>query len=203
MKELFAALSKAQSKFQPIKKDQKGYNYKYADINAILEMIRPVLCEYGLMIVQMPIEKNGELQLRTLIGHESGEKISFCTPIMLENSKGMNRAQSFGSAVSYTRRYSLVSALGLEMEDDDGKASAALNTPQKQPISKPGLISEPQRKRLFALSKGLEESKIKDVLAKEGFESSKDISIEKYDKICQKLQNLSELKKASQPATDS
>jgi len=200
MKELFAALSKAQAEFKPVKKDSKGYNYKYADINAILEIVRPALSKHGLSIIQMPTMDEGRNVLRTLISHESGDKISFCTPIFKETAKNMNEAQSYGSAISYTRRYALVSCLSLEMEDDDGKGAGQIknkytsNTNQK--TTSANLISEPQRKRLFALAKNLNENEIKTILKKHGLESSKEITKNNYEKICIEIEDASELKKA-------
>ena len=203
MKSLFAALAKAQSEFKPIKKDQKGYNYKYADINSILEVIRPILSKHEIAIVQMPIFDNDRLVLQTLMAHSSGESIEFKTPILLEESKGMNKAQSFGSATSYARRYALVSCLSLEMEDDDGrgagtyKPSISMNSPSAS------TISEPQKKRLFALAKNLSKTEVETILKKHGFESSKDITRDAYEKICLAVQTASEMKNASAQVANS
>lgn len=59
-------------------------------------------------------------------------------------------------------------------------------------------ISDPQRKRLFALAKGNTE-KIKEVIAKYGYEHTKDIKKEDYEKICKEVE-LKEEKENAQGA---
>jgi len=52
------------------------------------------------------------------------------------------------------------------------------------------LISEAQRKRLFALAKGHNEL-LKDVISKYGYESTKDIRKADYEKICDEIEKAS------------
>lgn len=188
---LFTALSKAQGSFATIKKDRKGvYGNTYADINDVLAEIRPILAENNLFVVQLPEGSHDDLYLKTIIGHVSGEFLSFKTPMILEKKN----AQGFGSALTYVRRYSLVSALGLETDDDDGQIASqstpkiAAHSPKKSPkIQNKILISEAQRKRLYALAKGVSETEVKAIIKEYGYESSKDIQVKDYELICQKV----------------
>lgn len=209
-KNLFSALSKAQGEFKAISKDRKGYNYNYADINDVLAEIRPILSKHGLFVMQMPQGDTQNLFMQTLIGHISGESIMFNTPMIVEK---MN-AQGYGSGLTYIRRYALVAALGLECDDDDGSASLSTsnrpNPPQaKTSQARPGqapvkkkLISEPQRKRMYAIAKNVPESDVKAILKDQGYESSKDVEIHDYDIICKRLEMVAEVVAASQKQKD-
>jgi hypothetical protein len=66
--------------------------------------------------------------------------------------------------------------------------------PPKEPEQKPAiasaLISEPQRKRLFAIANksGIPDADVKLILAEYGYESSKDIAWVKYDEIVKRVE---------------
>jgi hypothetical protein len=47
-----------------------------------------------------------------------------------------NNAQGFGSALTYARRYALVTAFGVPVEDDDGNAAAKAPPQRKEPAAK-------------------------------------------------------------------
>jgi len=115
--EIYKKLAKAISELPAMKKDTKGYNYKYFDINQILEKIKPVFEKHGLYILQPLTNVNGKPAIKTVIvDTESGETIEETFPF-LDNSD----PQKQGSTITYYRRYALQSFLGLESEDDDGK----------------------------------------------------------------------------------
>jgi hypothetical protein len=71
--------------------------------------------KHGLGFTQL---LNGS-DLVTIIFHsESGEKLESSTPIPLVQLKGMNDYQSFGSGITYFRRYCLSAMLGLVTDKD-------------------------------------------------------------------------------------
>lgn len=107
-------------------KDTKGFNYKYFDINQLLEKLQPLLEEQKLVVTQPIIDG----KVRTVI--TDLESIGTDPTIFseLELPKDV-KPQDIGSAITYYRRYTLVSLLALEAEDDDGKSAstqAGLNT---------------------------------------------------------------------------
>lgn len=122
IKELAAAMSKAQGEIKGALKDQNNpfFKSKYADLGSVVEAIRAPLTKYGLSYVQLtePSEKE-EVRVETVILHASGEWIS--STLALPVSKG--DAQGFGSALTYARRYGLSAAFGVAPEDDDGNAA--------------------------------------------------------------------------------
>lgn len=114
---LFAALSRLQGTMQAVQKKNHGHRHRYADINAVLETILPLLSENGLCITQLPhTDDAGNQRLMTILGHSSGQWISSSMKILHDPTD----IQSLGGSITYQRRYALVSILGIEQEDDDG-----------------------------------------------------------------------------------
>lgn len=116
MKNLYKALLDFQQEVPNIFKNSTGYNYKFADLGEINEIIKPLLKKYGLGYVQ-PIDGS---TIKTIIFHaESGESIESSANIPQGvQLKGMNDFQVLGSAITYLRRYSLSSMLGLVTDED-------------------------------------------------------------------------------------
>lgn len=104
-------------KDQKAKAEGKFAGYNYADINSILEMLKPILAAESLAIMQPIALVDGHMMVRTLIvDTETGESVEFdgaACPV-----KG--DPQALGSAITYFRRYGIVSLFGLEAADDDG-----------------------------------------------------------------------------------
>lgn len=129
MVEIAKALIKAQSEMSDAKKTAQNPFLKksYADLNAIREAVIPVLNENKIAVLQPMVEINGEIYIKTLLLHESGESIESLTKVVVSKQ---NDAQSQGSGITYARRYGLQSLLNVGAVDDDGiKASAP--APQK------------------------------------------------------------------------
>lgn len=97
-------------------------NYSYAELSAILDLVRPAMLRHGLTIVQTTEYSSGELILKTRILHESGEFLEGSWPLPV-NAK----AQEIGSAITYSRRYTICAMLGLQADsDDDGEQAKAV-----------------------------------------------------------------------------
>jgi hypothetical protein len=95
--------------------------YKYADLTSVIEAIKPALIAHGLFFTQRPQPSEGGVTIETVIGHANGEELSLGSLFVPANK---NDAQGFGSALTYARRYALVTAFGVPVEDDDGNAAA-------------------------------------------------------------------------------
>ena len=106
---------------------------KYATIESVLETIEQPLKERGLGFVQCPMETG----LKTIVFSEDDTNtIESFIPYI-----GATDMQKLGSAITYARRYALVSMFGLEQEDDDGNL-ASNKTSQKTPPIKNYSIQE-------------------------------------------------------------
>lgn len=117
---LHKALAKAQSEFPLIKKEDSNpfFKSKYAGLPSVLEVVLPKLHKNGLYLVQTPVSEGERIGVKTEIIHaESGESVAGSFTMALAK----NDPQGAGSAITYARRYALVSMLGLNVdEDDDG-----------------------------------------------------------------------------------
>lgn len=120
--ELLAALLKARPAFQTPKRTRTGQagqgKYKYADLDAVIEAVTPVLTENGLLLVNlMDRDESGAHVLIARLYHTSGQWMESRYPVH-ENERG-SASQKFGSGVTYARRYALSALLGIASEDDD------------------------------------------------------------------------------------
>ena len=115
------ALAKAQSKISSAVRDSVNPHYKskYADLASIWNACRSALTENGISVTQWPIHsEDGRLHLVTRLAH-AGEWMrgTFSIPAAKQD------AQSFGSAITYIKRFSLAAAVGIAPDDDDGEAA--------------------------------------------------------------------------------
>lgn len=133
MSESIANLAKAQAKVQAeakdLMEDANGYNYKYVSLPKLLQYARPLLTKHGISFIQMP-KGVDTIGLETIFMHESGEWISNSIELPVAELGSMNMYQSAGSAITYLRRYSLASFLGIASDTDNdasGKISKVIN----------------------------------------------------------------------------
>ena len=121
------ALVKAQSEMGNAVKDSKNPFFKssYADLNSIREASLPVLNKHGISVLQPTTVIEGRLYVETLLLHESGEFISGLYEVVVGKQ---NDPQALGSAISYSRRYSLQSMINIGAEDNDAEG-ATVRTP--------------------------------------------------------------------------
>jgi hypothetical protein len=100
----------------------------YADINALLDAVEPILLENGLLLLQ-PIQGNNVCT--QIIDIDSGAMIESCMELPSNLTP-----QQLGSAVTYYRRYTLQSSLSLQAIDDDANtAEQAVKQPVKETLS--------------------------------------------------------------------
>ena len=122
MKQIATALVKAQKAFGPALKTSTNPHFKsrYADLSACVEAVIEGLNANGIALVQQLSECNDGVIVETIFLHESGETFN-CGKLHIPAVK--HDAQGYGSALTYARRYSLMSACGIAPEDDDGNAA--------------------------------------------------------------------------------
>ena len=136
MKHLFKALAAFQQEVKPIFKGTKGYGYSYADLPTIFDKINPLLQKHGLGFTQLINTHEEDNYLNTIIFHvESGETLESNTLIPQVNLKNMNDYQSFGSGVSYFRRYCISSCLGLVTDKDTDAAGEQVPVVKKEKLN--------------------------------------------------------------------
>ena len=106
------------------------FKSKYADLTSVIEALKPALIANGLFFTQRCEPSENGVTIETVIGHAGGEELSLGKLFVPANKQD---AQGFGSALTYARRYALVTAFGVPVEDDDGNA-ASRAAPARQAI---------------------------------------------------------------------
>jgi hypothetical protein len=135
MNKIAAALVKAQKGFAPALKTNTNPHFKskYADLSACVEAVIDSLNDAGIALIQPCHECDNGVTVETLFVHESGETMSggkIHVPAAKQDPQG------YGSALTYARRYGLMSACGIAPEDDDGNAASKPAPRQKAESAK-------------------------------------------------------------------
>jgi hypothetical protein len=131
LKDLFAALAKAQAEMQTaeLSAENPYFKNRYADLAAIVKASRPALTNNGLSIVQQLLtDAEGNNTLHTLLGHNSGQWIE--SRIRIVPPK--NDVQSMGSYITYLRRYSIAALCGIVASDEDDDGQLAMPQDREQ-----------------------------------------------------------------------
>lgn len=128
IKDISAALSAFQGSLEQPKLEKEvkvktrtgsEYKFKYADLSACVRAAAPALKEHGLSVSQ--IINDGKLI--TLLSHTSGQW--FKSELLLPAQSA--DYQSFGSAITYLKRYSYCAILGIVADTDDDANMACGN----------------------------------------------------------------------------
>ncbi len=98
------------------------FKSKYADLASVVDAIKPILAKHGLAFTQGTEPSEGGVVVETFVWSADSEPHSLGKLYVPANKQD---AQGFGSALTYARRYSLMTAFGVPAEDDDGNAAAA------------------------------------------------------------------------------
>ena len=116
---IYKKLFEAKKEIGKISKDSTNpfYKSKYFDINTLLEHLEPILESHGLLLIQ-PIQDN---KICTLILDKDNPEDCVRSEIVLAANVD---PQKKGIEITYYRRYTLVSLLCLQSEDDDGNGLA-------------------------------------------------------------------------------
>jgi len=117
------------------KKNAAGNYGKYANLEELLNVTRPLLSAASLALVQEPVSgDDGAVGVHTRLIHSSGGEIdfgSYTVPLAKHDAQGA------GSAITYTRRYAIASIFGLAQEDDDGEGAKSAPSSASAPRSAP------------------------------------------------------------------
>lgn len=160
MPSLVVALTKALAELEGVKKNKENPHLKnkYPDLSSAIEAIQPIAA-HGLWYRQVSKRDPDGALIETFYIHESGDELSAGETFVPAAKKD---PQGFGSALTYCRRYALLTAFGLAPEDDDGEAAAQSYRKQNQASGRdpakaeesrdePSRITKPQWSKIVAL----------------------------------------------------
>jgi hypothetical protein len=120
---LAAAILSVNKVVRIVTHDTQGYNYTYASLSTVLQTIDEPLLKAGIAIIQFPCSSTGSIGVVTRLVHApSGEWIEGAFLMPIPHLKGTNVTQNAGAAITYARRYAIVSVLGLVAEADTDAA---------------------------------------------------------------------------------
>lgn len=118
-------LIKARSEIQPPKKEGTNPHFRsrYVTLEGCIEAVTQPLANNGLFLSQQVGSNELGSFVETKIYHKdySGWFIESTVPLVLAK----NDMQGLGSAITYARRYGIMSLLNLPSEDDDANQSTA------------------------------------------------------------------------------
>jgi len=123
-KNIATALAAAQAEMGRALKNAANPHFKsrYADLASVTEACLPALNRHGIAVIQPTVDDETGRYVKTVLIHgPSGETLECRVPLIVQK----NDMQGYGSAVTYARRYGLMSMAGIAPEDDDGNAAAA------------------------------------------------------------------------------
>lgn len=120
---LYSAFVRAQKKFGKALKTSQNPHFKsrYADLGAVTEAVIDALHSEGFALTQKTSKDVDGILIHTHLLHESGHLLDL-GELWMPSVK--NDPQGFGSAMTYCRRYSLMAAMGIAPEDDDGNLAS-------------------------------------------------------------------------------
>jgi hypothetical protein len=98
------------------------FGSNFATYNAVQEAITPTLDMLGMLVIQAPMILDGANVLNTKIYLADNPSDMIESNLPLLTPKG--DMQQLGGALTYARRYSLLSLFGLATEDDDGNQAS-------------------------------------------------------------------------------
>lgn len=175
------------------------FKSKYADITAVIEAIKPALIKHDLYFTQHPEPSDRGVTIETWLHHAGGDSLSLGKLYVPANKQD---AQGFGSALTYARRYALVTAFGVPTEDDDGNAAA--KSQKEAPASMPAEV----RDRIIQLCEAVGGNQSGQICKAYGVEAITDLTQQQADavisrlneKLAAKVEERPVEKKAKEPA---
>jgi len=114
-----------QQEIGTISKDAKNpfYKSKYFDINSLIKQLQPLLKKHKLLLLQ-PIEEDMVYSKLICIDGTGGVISALKLPEITD-------PQKLGSCITYYRRYTLASLLGLQAVDDDANVASGVTVDKK------------------------------------------------------------------------
>ena len=130
-------------------KTKSGYGYKYTELAQMHDWCAENNIRYSQYIETA--ENGDDYMFTKLYDISSGKRelidtLRGCKVIQVAPGGKTNDAQAQGSGITYARRYSLLMALGLATEDDDG-ASVGSKSPSKSEQPKQKQATQPEEIR--------------------------------------------------------
>ncbi len=166
---------------------QGGKVSKYADLGSVIAAIKPALIAHGLFFTQHSHPSEDGVSIETVLHHASGDRLSMGVLFVPANKRD---AQGFGSALTYARRYSLMTAFGVPAEDDDGNAASRTRA---EPMRDTPIATDAQRDQIQQIAAAVGKP-LQDICAAYKVDSLKGLTSAQADATIKRLQSMAPVK---------
>ena len=143
---LIEALVEFHKTVPPINKTSTAQYGKFADLETVLSTVTPHLLKNGLVVSQgfEPSSHDNNPVLVTQLLHVSGAHLVSRLPMVVAG-RGKNPLHDWGGSCTYSRRYSLLSILGLTADMDvDGDFADEKPAAKAKPLAGPSVAGVPK-----------------------------------------------------------
>lgn len=104
-------------------KDGRTLRYKYAPIDSVVEQIKNPLSDNELSYTWDVVKKENNMSVTCKLTHVLGHSETSTFEIPIVESQFMSSPQSYATAQSYAKRYTLLNALGIATAEEDTDAT--------------------------------------------------------------------------------
>lgn len=129
-----------------------GKPMRYADLEAFLDVAKPILVACGFALIQRPVNEDERVGVHTYLLHTSGETMDFGQFTVALSKPD---PQGAGAALTYCRRYAVAAIFGLAQEDDDANRASTLPGDAKPAPSGGNMATDKQIALIFSLGRDL------------------------------------------------
>ena len=180
-KNIYQKLMNVRTNFHKLELKKSGHNkfanFKYFELGDFLVPATKLLNEEGLCPI---VTFDNEVAKMVLVNTDNpSETIEFTSPMRDLELKGANSMQSLGGCETYQTRYLYIQLLNIVESDSFDAVSG-----------KDDHISEKQIKRLYVIAKGKDFNEISKILDENKFKKFADITKDKYEDICARIDEL-------------
>ena len=147
-REFYEAFAKFQSQVPPILKSSEVNmgagrpRYNYASLYDIISKIQKPLGDNHLSYRWDVKNDDVMIEVTCILSHKGGYELQTSIAAPRDSSPGKSTVQAIASTITYLKRYTLVSLLGIGTADPDDDAQSTLNIDKKQVINDKDKIIE-------------------------------------------------------------
>jgi len=147
-REFYEAFAKFQSQVPPILKSSEVNmgagrpRYNYASLYDIISKIQKPLGDNHLSYRWDVKNDDVMIEVTCILSHSGGYELQTSIQATKDATPGKSNVQAIASTITYLKRYTLVSLLGIGTADPDDDAQATINVDKKQEINDKDKIIE-------------------------------------------------------------
>lgn len=140
-RDFYESLSNFQGECPTVMKKSEvnmGYgkpHYNYASLGDIITEIQKPLQRCGLSYHWRVNNDDSFIEVTCILAHKSGYELQTSISAAKDATPGKSNVQAIASTITYLKRYTLISLLGIGTADPDDDAQSTLNIDKKQKIN--------------------------------------------------------------------